>query len=88
MRRMKSTRRAERDLQHLIPAWNALRDSVPFFGPIRTEREYESMFALMHELLTVVGDGEDHPLADLLEVVEVLLAQYDEEQTPERQIGL
>ncbi len=81
---MSSTDRAERDLINLIPAWNALRDSVPFFGPIRTDGDYESMQTLMHGLLAVVGDDEDHPLADLLEVVGMLVAQYDEDKTVER----
>ncbi len=39
------------------------------------------MQALMDELLDLVGDDEDHPLADLLDVVGLLVAQY-EEHTP------
>jgi HTH-type transcriptional regulator/antitoxin HigA len=40
------------------------------------------MRALMGELLSAVGDDEDHPLADLLDVVGVLVAQYEDENTP------
>jgi HTH-type transcriptional regulator/antitoxin HigA len=36
----------------------------------------------MDELLNVVGDDEDHPLADLLDVVGMLVAQYEDENTP------
>jgi HTH-type transcriptional regulator/antitoxin HigA len=37
------------------------------------------MQALLDELLEEVGDDEDHPLADLLDVVGLLIAQYDQE---------
>ena len=79
---MKSAATTDRNLNKLIPAWKGLRSSVPFFGPIRNERDYERMQALMDELLNVVGDDEDHPLADLLDVVGMLVAQYEDENTP------
>jgi HTH-type transcriptional regulator/antitoxin HigA len=40
------------------------------------------MQALMDELLGLVGDDEDHPLADLLDVIGMLVAQYEDENTP------
>lgn len=80
--RVKSAATTDRNLNKLIPAWKGLRSSVPFFGPIRNERDYERMQALMNELLSVVGDDEDHPLADLLDVVGMLVAQYEDENTP------
>jgi HTH-type transcriptional regulator / antitoxin HigA len=79
---VKSAATTESSLSKLIPAWKGLRSSVPFFGPIRNERDYQRMQALMDELLDVVGDDEDHPLADLLDVIGVLVAQYEEENTP------
>lgn len=69
-------------LNKLIPAWKGLRNSVPFFGPIRNERDYARMQALMNQLLDLVGDDEDYPLADLLDVVGMLVAQYEDENTP------
>jgi HTH-type transcriptional regulator/antitoxin HigA len=66
----------------LIPAWKGLRNAVPFFGPVHNERDYQRMQALMDELLDVVGDDEDHPLADLLDVIGMLVAQYEDENTP------
>lgn len=80
---MKSAATTDRNLSKLIPAWKGLRSSVPFFGPIRKERDYERMQALMDELLNVVGDDEDHPLADLLDVVGMLISQYEDEATPQ-----
>ena len=79
---MKSTATTDPKLNKLIAAWKGLRDSVPFFGPIRNERDYTRMQALMDQLLDLVGDDEDHPLADLLDVVGVLVDQYEEEHTP------
>ena len=69
-------------LNELLPAWKALRKSAPFFGPIRNERDHARMQSLMETLLAEVGDNEDHPLADLLDVVGVLVSQYEDENTP------
>lgn len=82
-KRVKSAATTDRNLNKLIPAWKGLRNSVPFFGPIRNERDYERMQAVINELLNVVGGDEDHPLADLLDVVGMLVAQYEDENTPE-----
>jgi HTH-type transcriptional regulator/antitoxin HigA len=80
--RVKSTAATDPSLNKLIPAWKGLRSSVPFFGPIRNERDFALMQALMEELLSVVGDDEDHPLADLLDLVGMLVSQYEDENTP------
>lgn len=72
-------------LNELLPAWKGLRKSAPFFGPIRNERDYARMQSLMEMLLAEVGDDEDHPLADLLDVVGVLVSQYEDENTPDLQ---
>ena len=69
-------------INELLPAWKGLRKSVPFFGPIRNERDYARMQALMDGLLEQVGDDEDHPLADLLDVVGALVGQYEDEHMP------
>ena len=69
-------------LDELLPAWKGLRKSAPFFGPIRNERDFGRMQSLMDMLLAEVGDNENHPLADLLDVVGVLVSQYEDENTP------
>lgn len=69
-------------IAELLPAWKGLRKSIPFFGPIRNERDYTRMQALMDELLKEVGDDEDHPLADLVDVIGLLVGQYEDENTP------
>jgi len=40
------------------------------------------MLSLLDGLLNEVGDDEDHPLADLLDMVGLLVAQYDQENGP------
>lgn len=70
-------------LREIVPAWKGLRKSAPYFGPIRNERDFARMQALMDELLNEVGDDEDHPLADLLDVVGVLVDQYENENMTE-----
>ena len=79
---MKSASTTSVNLDRLVPAWKGLRKSTPFFGPIRNERDYARMQELLDELLREVGDDEDHPLADLLDVVGLLIAQYDQENGP------
>lgn len=69
---------AHRDnLAGLIAAWQGIRTEAPDFGPIRNERAYARMNELMQSLLQVVGDDEDHELADLLDIVSTLVSQYE-----------
>ena len=79
---MKSVSTTKPNLERLVPAWKGLRKTTPFFGPIRNERDYARMQALLDELLQEIGDDENHPLADLLDVVGLLIAQYDQEHGP------
>lgn len=66
----------------LLPAWEGLRKSVPHFGPIRNERDYERMKSLMEHLLQEVGEDENHKLADLLDVVGTLVEEYEDRMFP------
>ena len=80
---MKASTRNRNDLGGLIRAWQGVRSEAPAFGPIRNERSYARMNALMEEILEQVGDDEDHELADLLDIVGTLVAQYEETHHPE-----
>ena len=71
------------DLAGLVNAWQMIRSKAPEFGPIRNERAYARMNALMDEILKEVGDDEDHELADLLDIVSALVAQYEDTHHPE-----
>lgn len=71
------------ELAGLIQAWQGIRAEAPEFGPIRSERAYARMNSLMESLLGIVGDDEDHELADLLDIVSTLVAQYENFNHPE-----
>jgi HTH-type transcriptional regulator/antitoxin HigA len=69
--------KAQLNLADFLPAWEGIREKIPDFGPIRSERSYARMRALMDQLLEQVGDNENHPLADLLDIVSTLVMQYE-----------
>lgn len=79
---MRNTATITLNLMALIPAWEGLRKSAPYFGPIRNERDYTRMQNLMDNLLREVGDDENHRYADLLDLVSTLIAQYEETNFP------
>ena len=47
------------------------------------ESEYQRLVAIMDDLIDVVGENEDHPLASMMEVIGVLIERYEEEHIPE-----
>lgn len=63
----------------IAPAWNAFQSALPVkIGTIRTEPDYDRMVAFMNNLIDAVGEDEEHPLADLLELVGQLVEDYDD----------
>lgn len=80
---MKASEANRGNLAGLIRAWHGLRARAPDFGPIKNERAYVRMHALMETILEIVSDDEDHELADLLDIVSTLVAQYEEAHHPE-----
>ena len=62
----------------IAPAWNAFQNALPIkMGSIRTECDYEKAVVFMNSLLDVVGDDEEHELADLLDLVGQLVQDYE-----------
>ena len=47
-----------------------------------TEAEYDRLVTLLDSLVDKVGEEETHPLASLMEVIGVLVEQYDTEHIP------
>lgn len=47
------------------------------------ESEYQRLVAILDDLIDVVGENEDHPLASMMEVIGVLIEKYEEEHVPE-----
>ena len=46
------------------------------------ESEYQRLVAILDDLIDVVGEDENHPLASLMEVI-VLVEKYEAEHVPE-----
>ena len=68
------------DLAEVTTAWAALAGTV--FVP-HTKEEYNEIVALLDQLIDEVGEDENHPLASLLEVLGVLIEQYENAHVPE-----
>ena len=47
------------------------------------QSEYQRLTEVMDNLIDVVGEDEDHPLASLMEVIGVLMEKYEDEHVPE-----
>jgi HTH-type transcriptional regulator/antitoxin HigA len=47
------------------------------------EREYKRLVTVLDNLIDVVGENENHPLASLMEVIGVLIEKYEDEHVPE-----
>ena len=45
--------------------------------------QYQRLTEVLDNLIDVVGEDEDHPLASLMEVIGVLIEKYEDEHVPE-----
>ena len=61
-------------------AWAALANTV--FVP-HTDEEYDRLVSLLDNLIDEVGENESHALASLMEIVGVLVENYEKEHVPE-----
>lgn len=48
-----------------------------------TEEEYEQLVSVLDRLIDEVGEDESHPLASLMEVIGVLIENYENQYIPE-----
>ena len=68
------------EIQTAQDVWPVL-NSVMFVP--HEESEYQRLVAILDDLIDVVGENEDHPLASMMEVIGVLIEKYEEEHVPE-----
>ncbi|MGB9180585.1 MAG: hypothetical protein WCB68_15230 [Pyrinomonadaceae bacterium] len=68
------------DVNKALNAWSSLAGSV--FVP-HTEEEYRRLVVLMDSLIDEVGEDEAHPLASLMEIIGVLIENYEAEHVAE-----
>ena len=65
------------EIQTAQNIWPELASIV--FVP-RTENDYQRLSALRDDLITLIGESENHPLTSLTEVVAALIEKYESEQ--------
>lgn len=68
------------NLDKTITAWSSIAETV--FVP-HTEQEYERLVKLLDSLIDQVGEDETHPLASMMDVIGVLIENYETEHVPE-----
>jgi len=68
------------DLQKTLSAWISLKNTV---GVPHNEKDFENLVSLLDELIDEVGEDETHPLASLMEVVGVLIEDYENKNVKE-----
>lgn len=71
---------ANLNLDQAIAAWSSITETV--FVP-HIEEEYEHLVELLDTLIDQVGENETHPLASMMDVIGVLIENYESEHIPE-----
>ena len=66
------------DVRKTISARSCLARTV--FVP-HSETEYRSLVALLDDLIDEVGEDEGHPLASLMEIIGVLIQNYEDQNS-------
>lgn len=68
------------EVQTAQNVWPMLTEVI--FVP-HAQSEYQRLTEVLDNLIDVVGEDEDHPLASLMEVIGVLIEKYEDEHVPE-----
>lgn len=68
------------NLDTTTQVWSSIADTV--FVP-HTEQEYEHLVELLDSLIDQVGEDEAHPLASMMDVMGVLIENYETQHIPE-----
>ena len=68
------------ELETVEQLWPSI--STLLFVP-HTEIEYDRLVQILDALIDVVGEEETHPLASLMEVIGVLIEEYEYQHVPE-----
>lgn len=72
------------NLDRTIQAWSSIAETV--FVP-HTEQEYEHLVELLDSLIDQIGEDETHPLASMMDVIGVLIENYEAEHIPELDVA-
>ena len=66
-------------LEHITPVWN---DFSKYVHVLHSEDDYEKAVSLLDSLVDMVDENESHPLASLMELVSVLIENYEDAYVP------
>jgi HTH-type transcriptional regulator/antitoxin HigA len=66
------------NMNELQQAWQQLNQSA-HIAPIRDDVHYVELVQLADSLVSAIGEAEQHPLLDLLDLVSELIRAYDAE---------
>lgn len=68
------------ELKTVQKTWPRL---APLLFVPHTEKEYKHLVRELDALIDLVGEDETHPLASMMEVIGVLIEQYEDKYVPE-----
>ena len=68
------------DVRKIASAWSSLAGTIYVSS---TEQEYVRLVSLLDDLIDEVGEDDSHLLASLMEIVGVLIQNYENEHVPE-----
>jgi HTH-type transcriptional regulator/antitoxin HigA len=68
------------DIEKTQQAWTNLNEIL--FIP-RTESEYKQLVIMLDNLIDEIGEDENHSLASLMEILGILIENYEQESVPE-----
>ncbi|MDO8207553.1 MAG: hypothetical protein Q7T38_07030 [Gallionella sp.] len=69
------------DTNSIAQIWGDLQQRLGL-SPIHNQTQYDHMVRLMNGLVDEIGGNEEHPLADLLEIVGDIIAAYEDHHYP------
>ena len=71
----------------MVAEIQTVQDTWPKLAPVvfvpHVDSEYWQLVSILDELIDVVGEDENHPLASLMDVIGVLVEKYEDEHVPE-----
>ena len=68
------------EIAKTIDAWSSLSNQI--YVP-HTEEDYNRLVIILDQLIDEVREDEDHPLDSLMEVIGVLIENYENDNVPE-----
>jgi HTH-type transcriptional regulator / antitoxin HigA len=73
---MAEARHSTPDVQAILAAWRPLRDLMGV-GIVRTAQDYARANALIERIIEEIGDEENHPLAEVLDLIDDQVSAYE-----------